>query len=179
MNAPIDRSPVSDTVPKVNNELAVGEDVEFQRKWWKFERAVWVVFTFIVLLDVAGVFGRGPVAKTSRTTTDGSMKVSYERIERTGTPSVITVRFNDGAIRDHQIQLWASESLVTELGNKQIAPQPQASVLGDNGISYTFPATNNPATAVFSLQPSAPGFYHLTLRNSDSSQLRLAILVMP
>ena len=178
MATPIQRTPVGDTVPKVNHEIAVGEDVQFQRRWWKFERAIWVLFSLIVVLDLVGVFGRGPVAKASKVTADGSMTVLYERIERTGTPSILTIKFNNLAIRNHQIQLWASESLITQLGNKEIAPQPQASVVGEDGILYSFPSTIQPATAVFSLRPSAPGLYYLTLRNAGD-QIRIAILVMP
>ena len=179
MASPIRRTPVEDTVPKVNNELAVGEDVEFQRKWWKFEKAVWVLFLLIVLLDLAGAFGRGPLSKAEKVTPDHSMDVHYERIERTGTPSVLRVEFSQNAISNHQIQLWASEELVTKLGNKLIAPQPAASVVGNGGILYTFPVTAQPAATVFSLEPSAPGLYALTLRVSDASELHFKILVMP
>jgi hypothetical protein len=179
MALPIRRSPVEDTVPKVNNEVAVGEDVEFQRRWWKFEKIIWIVFILTVVLDLAGVFGRGPLAKAHKVTIDDAMDVSYERIERTGTPSILIVRFGETAIRNQQSQLWANEDLVTKLGNRQIAPQPATSVVGQGGILYTFPATMLPASAVFSLQPSAPGFYQLTLRASNSSELHFNILVMP
>jgi len=179
MASPIRRIPVEDTVPKVNHEVAVGEDVEFQRRWWKFEKIVWVVFIVLVLLDLAGVFGRGPVAKAHLATEGGAMNVTYERIERTGTPSVLTVKFGETAIRDNQVHLWVSEDLVTKLGNKQIAPQPATSTVGNGGLHYTFPATAQPAEAVFSLQPSAPGLYSLTLRLDGSPELHFKILVMP
>ena len=179
MAAAIRKSPVEDTVPKVNGEIAVGEDPEFQRRWWKFESAIFIIFTIIVVLDLSGAFGRGPLAKAHKTTPDGAMNVSYERIERTGTPSVLKVEFGHSAIEANTIQLWASENLVTKLGNKQIAPQPAKSVIGDDGIHYTFDATRRPATTVFSLQPSAPGLYSLQLRVSDSSELHFSILVMP
>ena len=179
MAVAIRNSPVEDTVPKVNGEVAVGKDPEFQRRWWKFESAVFIVFTILVLLDLSGAFGRGLLAKAHKATPDGAMNVTYERIERTGTPSVLKVEFGGSAIKSNQIQLWADENLVTKLGNKQIAPQPATSVVGDGGIHYTFPATSQPATAVFSLQPSAPGVYSLTLRASAYSELHFKILVMP
>jgi hypothetical protein len=47
----------------VNDEITVGEDLQFQRKWWVFERVIWILFSLILVLDIAGVFGRGPVAK--------------------------------------------------------------------------------------------------------------------
>jgi hypothetical protein len=179
MASPISRTPVKDTVPKVNKEIAVGEDVEFQRRWWKFEKVVRVVFIVLVVLDLAGVFGRGPVAKANLATEDGAMTVTYERIERTGTPSVLTVKFGEAAIQNSKVHLWTSEDLVTGLGNKQIAPQPATSVVGDGGLHYTFPASAKPAEAVFSLQPSSPGLYNLTLRVDGSRDLHFKILVMP
>jgi hypothetical protein len=83
--------PVTDSVPKINDEVAVGEDLEFQRSWWRFERCVWILFAVLVFLDVLGVFGRGPLAKAHAEAADGSMKIDYERVERFSTPSIMTV----------------------------------------------------------------------------------------
>ncbi|MBB6144545.1 hypothetical protein HNQ77_002497 [Silvibacterium bohemicum] len=179
MAQPIYRKAVEDTVPKVNNEIAVGEDVEFQRKWWKFEKLVWAAFICFVLLDLAGVFGRGPLSKAHLATADGTVNVSYERVQRTGTPSTLKVEFRDRAIRNKQIRLWAGEDLVSKLGNKQIAPQPATSAVGDGGLHYTFPATTEPAEIVFSLQPPSPGLYDLSLGVDDFPAFHFKILVMP
>ena len=58
--------PVEESVSKVNDEVEVGEDLDFQRKWWRFENFAWVIFSLIIVLDLCGVFGRGPVAKAER-----------------------------------------------------------------------------------------------------------------
>jgi len=63
-------TPVDDSIAKVSNAVAVGEDLAFQRRWWRFERAVWIVFGIIVLLDLARVFGRGPAANAHKQTAD-------------------------------------------------------------------------------------------------------------
>src|ERR1700683_711381 len=81
--------PVEDSVARVNDEVAVGEDLDFQRKWWRFENAAWVVFTLIIVLDLAGLFGRGPIAKAERRSADGTIDVQYERIERSYLPSML------------------------------------------------------------------------------------------
>ncbi len=57
--------PVEDSVAKVNDEIAVGEDLNFQRRWWRFENAAWMFFGLIILLDLAGLFGRGPLPRRS------------------------------------------------------------------------------------------------------------------
>ncbi len=116
--------PVEDSVPKVNDEIAVGSDLKFQRRWWRFEKAVWTFFTLILILNLAGVFGRGPLAKARKRLPDGSMDIKYERIERYGTPSILEIQFGPDAIRDGKVQVWASDSLVKALGTERVIPQP-------------------------------------------------------
>ncbi len=97
-------SPVEDSVPKVDDEVAVGEDLEFQRRWWRFERIVWIFFTLLIVCDLLGLFGRGPLAKAQLHSSDGALNVRYERIERTGTPSMMVIQFGPAAVRDGKIQ---------------------------------------------------------------------------
>jgi hypothetical protein len=171
--------PVTDSVPKINDEIAVGEDLQFQRRWWAFERWIWILFAALVLLDVLGAFGRGPIAKKEAEAPDGSLKVKYERIERFSTPSILTVSFGKRAIRDGKAQLWVSESLVKALGNQRVVPQPASSTVGNGGILYTFPATDVPATAEFALSPASPGSADLQLQVPGSSVMNLKIFVVP
>ncbi|HEY0760013.1 MAG TPA: hypothetical protein VGD59_12235 [Acidisarcina sp.] len=192
MATPMRTVPVEDSVPKVGNELAVGEDLSFQRKWWVFERIVWTLFVLVVVLDVAGVFGRGPAANAHMHTPDGAMNVRYERIERFSTPSIMTIEFGRTAVRDGKIQLWVSDSIVKELGNQRIVPQPLSSITGDGGIYYTFPTTDSPDSVEFALQPSKPGVFHFSLRVQPNTatpgtgaaspapeQLQARVVVMP
>src|SRR5690242_19053882 len=133
-------TPVTDSVSKVNDDMAVGSDLDFQRRWHKTERVVWLLLALFLVLSLAGAFGRGPIASATAEANDGSFSVKYERIQRFGTPSVITVQFQQGAIRDGRIQLWVSESLVKPLGNQRVVPQPWNFTIGSGGILYTFSA---------------------------------------
>ena len=67
-------APVTQSAPRVSNEIEVGEDLKFQRKWWRFENFAWILFTLIIVLDVAGLFGRGPIAKAERRSADRDRK---------------------------------------------------------------------------------------------------------
>ena len=171
--------PVKDTVPKIDNDIAVGEDLAFQRRWWKFEFAIWVFFTIIVILDLFGFFGRGPVAKARFHTVDGSMDIHYERIERFSTPSILAVSFGQNAIHDGKVQLWVSETLVRELGNQRVVPQPEMSVLSRSGILYTFLASQVPVTVEFALSPSSVGMNDLRLVVPGFADAKLKVFVMP
>jgi hypothetical protein len=72
-------TPVTQSAPRVNNEIEVGEDLEFQRKWWRSENFAWILFTLIIVLDLAGLFGRGPIAKAERRAADGTIDNNYRR----------------------------------------------------------------------------------------------------
>lgn len=172
-------NPVKDTVPQTNNELAVGEDLDFQRKWWRFEHAVWLLFTVIILLDLLGVFGRGYFADADLRAANGTIEIKYERVERLGTPSMLSVQFGPGAVRDGKVQLWVGNALVKSLGVKRVIPQPSTSVIGNDGILYTFPVDGNLASVDFELQPASIGFQQFRMWGLGSEELRSNIFVMP
>ena len=69
--------PVEDSVSKVD-EIAVGENLEFQRKWWKFEHIIWSFFLLVLICDLLGLFGRGWLAKAQRSTPDQALTLEYE-----------------------------------------------------------------------------------------------------
>lgn len=172
-------APIEDSVPKVNEEVAVGEDLEFQRKWWRFETGVWIAFALLIALAIAGVFGRGPVAKSKIRASDGSLAVTYDHIQRTGTPSSMTVQFNSAAVQDGKARIFVSESLIRQLGAQRIAPQPETSVVGKDGLMYTFPANDHEGRVVISLEPSGPGIFPFSVNTPGGASVQSKVIVMP
>ena len=173
-------TPVEDSsVSKVDDEVAVGEDLAFQRKWWRFENAVWWMFGLILALDLAGAFGRGPLAKAEKRAANGSLDVKYERIERTGTPSFLSIVFGPNAVHDGQIKLFVSESVVKELGAQRVIPAPLSTEVGNGGLLYTFPALGQPAEVELSLQPTAPGKFKFLMQVPGQSPVGATVVVVP
>lgn len=171
--------PVEDSISKVNNEIAVGSDPEFQRRWLRFEHGLWVVFTLLVVLDLLGFFGRGYMAKAKAHTADGTLAVQYDRIARYSTPSIMTVQFGPSAIHAGKVQLWVSEDVIKKLGTQRVVPQPASSVIGQGGVLYTFPVTAPAVSAAFQLEPTSPGMFEVLLRVPGGNEVRRKILVMP
>lgn len=87
--------------------------MEFQKRWWRFERIVWIVFTAVIVLDALGAFGSGYLAKGHLSAPDGSVKITYDRIARYSTPSTLIVAFEPAAIHDGKVDLWASDALLS------------------------------------------------------------------
>ena len=143
-------------------------------------------FVLIVLLDIAGAFGRGPLAKAHAVSPGHTMIIDYERIERFSTPSIMTIHFSPTAVHDGKIQLWVSDTVVKELGNQRIVPEPTSSVIGNGGILYTFASTPLPDSIAFALQPANAGIAHFqlhvpgaTLDAPPQDQFAAKIVVMP
>jgi hypothetical protein len=171
--------PIEDSVAKLNDEIAVGEDLEFQRKWWRFENIAWIFFALIIALDLAGLFGRGPLARAQRHAADGTIDVKYERIERTDSPSILTIQFAQSAIHDGNIRLFVSNSLVKELGAQRVIPAPQETVVGEGGLTYTFLASAPPASVDLALEPPGPGEFPFTISVAGAQPVRANIFVVP
>jgi hypothetical protein len=170
---------VLDQIPRVEDAVSVGEDLDFQRRWWRFEKAAWVLLALVLVADALGAFGRGWLARGERHSADGTLRLRYERIERTGTPSNLIIDFGASAVHDQKVRLFSSESIVKELGAQRIIPEPTLSDIGPGGITYTFPMTGSPATASIALQPSFPGIHHFELRVPGADPIRTTIVVLP
>jgi len=180
MSSPARTRPVEDTIPKIENELAIGEDLEFQRRWWRFEHVVWICFTIILALDIAGVFGRGPLSKAHAKTSDGAIHMTYERFARFQTPSLISLHLSPAAVRNGHIQLWVSQSIIKPLGNQRIIPQPATSELAQDGVLYTWPSGVRPDSVDFAIEPSTAGVEHFTVRLPElGDQLTERVIVYP
>ncbi len=166
-------------VSRVNDEVSVGEDLQFQRKWWSFERFVWSFFALIIVLDLAGAFGRGPLANHQLKASDGSIDVKYERIAREETPGILDVKFGPSVIENGKIKLFISQSVVEELGNQRVVPAPETSAVGGGGLTYTFAATSLPASVQFALQPARPGIFHFVMQVVGAQPIHGTVVVMP
>jgi hypothetical protein len=178
MPKPPPTTPVGDDVPKVG-DVAVGENLEFQRKWWIFERVIWLVFLLVIACDLVGLFGQGWLAQAKMATPDGGLSIDYERVERASTPSTMVLKFGPAAFRDGKVQVYVSDVVVKELGAQRISPEPATSTLGDKGITYVFPATRSPAQAQIQLQPSTIGTHSFSVEMPGEPPLQASVFVLP
>ncbi len=170
---------VGDDVPKVDGAVAVGEDLRFQQRWWKFERVVWSIFVLILLADISGILGRGPLAKAERKSADGNLTVRYERVQRENTNSMLTVLPGSGAVQGGKFDLFVSDALLRKLGTQRVIPQPVASAVGNGGVTYTFAATTLPITVGMELKPTAIGMQHFVLAVPGGQRVQAETFVLP
>jgi hypothetical protein len=133
----------------------------------------------VLICDLLGVFGRGPVAKAKRTTPDQTLTLEYDRIVRAGTPSNLLLRFGPNAVRDGKVSVYISDSVLKQLGAERISPQPQVSIIGNGGITYVFPATTQPLDAEIQLSPQYPGTHKFRIQVVDADPIEASSFTMP
>lgn len=168
-----------DDVPKVDDAIAVGEDLGFQERWWTFERIAWSVILVILLLNILGLFGNGWLAKTQKQVPGSGMLLKYERIERTYTPSRVTVQFGPDAAKNGAITLFVRGNFLKDLGNDRVIPQPEHSIVGNDGVTYTFPVRPGASEAAFELQPASPGVHWIYMQVEGHTPVSARVVVMP
>ena len=171
--------PVEDSVARVNDEVAVGEDLEFQRRWWRFEKIVWIVFSLILVADLSGILGRGPLANAKAATNDGTLQLKYERVLRANTSSIITLQPQAGSIHNDKVQIFTSDSVLKKLGAQRIIPQPESSRVGNGGVTYTFPSTGLPMTVQIELKPSFVGPEQFTIGVPGAEMIQAKTFTLP
>lgn len=166
-------------VPRVDNAVDVGEDLAFQERWWLFERIIWSFFALVLLADVLGFFGHGWFANARLARPETGMSIKYERVERTDTPSVMSLQIAPDAAQNGSVHLFISESIVKALGADRVIPEPAQSVIGHGGITYTFPANGPNSTVSFELMPASPGIFHWTMQIAGKQPVGASVVVMP
>lgn len=172
-------SRVKDTVPKIDGDIAVGENLDFQRRWWHFERFIWIFFLLVLIADVLGLFGRGWLSKAELHTPDRALTLHYDWVERNSTPSVMTLYFGPAAVHNGRVQIFVSDSIIKSLGAQRIAPEPAASEIGQDGITYTIPANGGKMSMEIGLMPNFPGEERFEVRIPGSQPLRGTVFVVP
>jgi len=96
------------------------------------------------------------------------------------TPSILSLQFRPDAVQNGTVQLFVSNTVVKELGTQRVSPQPERSVLGNNGVTYTFPVQGRgPATVDLQLQSSFPGIHAFTLQVPGKQAVGGNIVVLP
>ena len=166
-------------VPKVDDAVAVGEDLTFQEHWWTFERLIWSFFVLVLVADALGLFGQGWLAKATAGGQQNALTLRYERIERATTPSQLEVRFDPAAATNGAYQLFVSDSVIGDLGAQRIAPQPAGSQIGNGGITYTFPSIGGAARVLIELEPAKIGVHHFTVQVPGHPAIQTRVVVLP
>lgn len=170
-------SPVS----RVNDEFAVGNDLDFEKWWWRVEISIWSLLVILLLTALSGITGRGPLAHKRASTQDQALQIKYDWVERFKTPSVLSIRLEPATFQGNHAYVWLSRSFVDKLGLQRISPEPALSIPQAQGITYLFAIqqSGQPIILDFALEPAQVGLFRQEVRVAGGQQLFVHTLVFP
>lgn len=168
-------------ITRVNDELSLGYDRDFERQWWRIEVGLWSFLTAVLFLGLTGLLGRGPMAHKMISSTDGALTVDFQRIARYKTPDAMTIRLDPKLYRNGQAYLWLNRAIVERMGLQRIVPQPALSIPGNDGIGYLFPVSDpaKPTLIYLAKEPASPGFFEEEVKTDPEHDVFIQALILP
>ncbi len=145
-------------IPRVG-DLEVGQDLKQEQRLWKIQRVGWVAIGLVILAALLGLFGQGPLSRTSVEGPHGLFRLQYDRLGRHGATSDLRVHFEPDAARRGKVRLWMSHTYLRSLQVKQVLPQPEEAEAGPDGLTYVFAVAEpgRPTEVTFQVEPEETG----------------------
>ncbi|MDP9369934.1 MAG: hypothetical protein M3Q03_16960 [Chloroflexota bacterium] len=159
-----------------------GEAITYQRREWTAQRVGWTVMTLVVLAAVLGVLGNsGPVASARVTASDGSVQLTYTRLEHHHGPAELTVEVAPAFAGEGEVRLWLDSAYVQGLGLETIVPEPDRVEVALDRMVYVFTVAEPTGPLVIDFSHEHDGFWlqHGRLGIVDAQPVEFRQFVFP
>jgi hypothetical protein len=161
-------------------DLEISEDHDFQRKSWAVQRYCWAVMALVVLLGLLGLFGAGPLSKTSAGKEGSPLVLHYERFGRFRSPSTLVADLRPGTA-GVEARLWLSSELLAGMQIEDIEPQPERVEAGpdQSALVFRLVAPGTPTRVTMSIRPETLGQIKGRISVDDAPAVRFAQFIYP
>ncbi len=165
---------------RVNDELEVGFDERFERRFHWAEVAGRAFLILFVALALSGLLGRGPFSHQVVRAPGGGASVDYEPLARYDTPTQVTLHLRP-APGQQASTLSIGTDFVEPMGLQTVQPTPLASATDQGGITMTFATRPGHGDTLVRLQlkPSVVGPVRLRATVDDAAPLTWTQVVLP
>jgi hypothetical protein len=162
---------------KLTRQPPFPEDMDAQYREWRAERTGWLVMAFLVLAALLGVFSHGVLSDAKAASTDGTLRVGYERFahKTARTQFVITLA---RAPNDARIRL--SPAFLQTYDIEVLYPVPLRSTSGAPGLDLTFaPSAAGDLAVHIGAHPKRFGIASLSVEAGEQSRASFTQLIYP
>ena len=165
---------------RVNEELEVGFDQPFEKKWLRAEQVGRVVMVLFVAASIAGLLGRGPYSHSTQKSADASTAVDFEPVARSQTGTQVTFHINNESGAP-SVNLFIGAKLIEPMGLLHILPQPVSTHAVPGGLLLTVavPAHTHDAAVRLMLMPVGIGPEYLVAQQEGHDVLHWTQFVVP
>ncbi|WP_288437574.1 hypothetical protein [uncultured Pseudomonas sp.] len=161
--------------PRVEKPLPIREEPGLQRWIWRCERLGWVLLGLFVALALAGLFASGgPWATATRVSADGQLSVEYERFQRRGAPTTLTLELAPGLDR-----IGLDERLVADWTVEALYPQPLRMTSSDGVLWLDLAPGTGSSRLHLALRPDRLGTVDWRILRPGQPPLALSAFIYP
>lgn len=150
-------------------------DFDFQQREWRVERIGWGVIGLLLALALVGLFGGGPLSRS--TLSSGGLSLDVPRFERGTRPTNLTVELplnTQGTGR-----LWIANDTLRALQVQDIAPPPMRIQNGPDRTEYLFRGQGDALEVKLGVKFQEAGLLRGRLGQVGGPSLKFTTLVYP
>jgi len=135
-------------------DLEIDQHLGIQAFSWRLQQIGQIAIVLVLLAALAGLLGRGPLART-RVGDPAAFAVEYGRFERRTQETTLIVRL--GAQPSGLAQLWVDASYVAAQPFQQVFPEPERVELRDGRLVMTLRISGARPEIMITTRPEAFG----------------------
>jgi hypothetical protein len=138
--------------------IEIEQDLEFQRKSWKVQRAAWIIMILITLGGLLGVFGDGPLAD-ARAGDSRTLTVEYQRLVRLSAEEKLAITPGSASIGSAStVSVWLDRKWMSRHDLRGMVPEPESTSVAADRVTYHFRIDPRvPSKIEFDMQTKAIG----------------------
>lgn len=158
--------------------IEIEEDLAYQRRFWKMQRAGWIVLAAVLLAALLGLFGHGPLSFATAGHSSDPLRLEYERFGRYHSTTQFTVHV---AKKDQALSFHLDRDYLDSFRVEQIVPEPERTAISTNGATYFFAVTesNQPHIVTLYVKPQRFGWLAGRIGSTERDVLSIWQFVFP
>ena len=140
-------------------ELDIDQDMDLQRKDWKFQHAGRFVMLLLVSAALLGAFRTRVAGKGGNRCKGEPLWMEYDRIARHRASSLLKLHLAPHVAANGKARLWLKQDYLQSISIETITPEPENVEVEKDGLIYEFVVADptQPILVVFHIKPDENG----------------------
>jgi hypothetical protein len=156
------------------------DDIQFEKRWFRFERTAWVGMSLILLAACLGFTGPGPLTKAEARDGSDRLRVEYPRIVHAQAMHELWVELQPSATREGRAIVILKGALTGTGLLPTALPPPSSQESSQGALRWTFDmAPGSQSRILVQARPVRPGKIHSQIEVEGGGQVNLSQWVMP
>ncbi|MGH7230790.1 MAG: hypothetical protein ACREJU_05445 [Nitrospiraceae bacterium] len=138
------------SLPRVG-DLEIVQDLAFQRKTWKVQRAGWMVMAGLLVTALLGFFGQGALSGGTVANPSGSLRVEYERFGHWESTAILRIHVDSSAGVGGGTRIRLDQEYLSKVQIEAITPEPHSTETSAAAVTYLFRTPESDQQAVITV----------------------------